>query len=177
VGIGRDFTFGDSTYTLGSSVSASMKSQLPYLDFRYGIVKTDTTQFGVSLGAAYPILKAEATASAGVIGPNGPIIGQDVTKTAKESLPVPLLGLAFEQKIGDSLSAGVLFNGIFAPVHPYVGSIFDAEAHIDWYATRNLGFGGGFEYTKFNLKREETNSYVNFAYSYYGPRVYVILSF
>jgi hypothetical protein len=176
-GLAQDFTFGDSTYTAGSTVSASMKSQLPYLDFRYGIIKTDAMQFGVSLGVAYPILQAQATASAGVIGPNGPIFGQTVTKEAKIEVPVPLLGLQFDTKLGEGLSAGLLFDGIFAPVHPYVGSVFFADAHIDWFATSNLGFGAAFDYTKFSIKKEETNTYVAFAYSYWGPRVYVTLSF
>jgi hypothetical protein len=175
--LAQDFSFGDSTYTVGSSVSASMKSQLPYLDFRYGIIKTDAVQFGVSLGAAYPILQAEASASAGVIGPNGPVVGQTVTREAKISVPVPLLGLQFDTKLSEGLSAGVLFDGIFAPVHPYVGSIFFADAHIDWFATKYLGFGAAFDYTKFAIKKEETNTYVAFAYSYWGPRVYVTLSF
>jgi hypothetical protein len=32
--------------------------------------------------------------------------------------------------VGDRLSAGIFFYGLFAPVHPYVGSVFDAEAHL-----------------------------------------------
>jgi hypothetical protein len=32
------------------------------------------------------ILKAELQASAGVVGPGGPIVGQTVTRTAKEEL-------------------------------------------------------------------------------------------
>jgi hypothetical protein len=175
--IARDFNFGDVTYTVGASVEASMKSHLPYLDFRYGIVKNDAVQFGVSLGAAYPNLEANASASAGVVGPGGPIIGQTVTRTAKVSMPVPLLGLQFESRLGDGLSAGVIFNGIFAPVSPYTGSILDAEAHIDWFATRNFGVGAAFSYTRFDVKREEANTYVEFKYSYYGPRLYALVTF
>jgi hypothetical protein len=175
--IARDFNFGDSTYTLGASVSTRTKSDLPYFDFRYGIIKNESTQFGLSLGAAYAFLEASASASAGVIGPNGPIVGQTVTRTAKISVPVPLLGLQFDQKLGDGFAAGVLFDGLFAPVHPYVGSVFDAEAHLDWYATRNFGVSVAFNYTKFNLKKEETNTFVDFSYSYYGPRLYLTLNF
>lgn len=175
--IARDFGFGDVTYTVGASVSASMKSHLPYLDFRYGIVKNDAIQFGVTLGAAYPGLEANASASAGVVGPGGPIIGQTVTRTAKFSTPVPLLGLQFDSRLGDAFSAGVIFNGIFAPIDPYRGSIFDAEAHLDWFATRNFGVGAAFSYTRFDVKREEANTYVEFKYSYYGPRLYALVTF
>jgi len=175
--IGQSFNFGDSTYTVGATVGASMKSQLPYVDFRYGIIKNESLQFGISVGAAYPILNAEASASGGVIGPGGPIVGESVSKSAKLEVPVPLLGLAFDMKLGDALSFGGLINGIFAPVHPYTGSIIFADAHIDWFASKNLGVGAAFDYTKFSIKRDDGKTLVDFSYDYYGPRVYLIVTF
>ena len=172
-----DIPFGDSTYTAGASVATSTRSDLPYVDFRYDFIKNEHTQFGLSLGASYVSLEAQVQASAGVIGPDGPVIGQTVTRTAKEDVPVPLLGIKFDQQVGDALSAGVIFNGIFAPVHPYVGSVFDGEAHLDWFATKNFGVSAAFDYTRFNLKKEQTNTYTQFRYSYYGPKLYVTLSF
>ncbi len=172
-----DVPFGDSTYTAGASVAASTTSYLPYLDFRFNFINNPHTQLGVALGASYIVLKAELEASAGVVGPGGPVVGQTVTKTAKEELPVPLLGLRFDQQVGEGLSAGVLFNGIFAPVHPYVGSVFDGEAHLDWFASKNFGVSVAFNYTRFSIKREQTNTYVKFAYDYYGPRLYATLTF
>ena len=74
--ISRDIIFGDTTYTAGASVSATMKSSLPYLDYRYGFVKNDKMQFGLSLGVSYPILKADLAAAGGVIGPGGPSSGK-----------------------------------------------------------------------------------------------------
>ncbi len=68
-------------------------------------------------------------------------------------------------------------NGIFAAVNPYSGSIFDAEAHIDWYATHNFGVGAAYAYTKFAVKKTETNTLVDFSYRYDGPRLYVIVTF
>jgi hypothetical protein len=175
--IGFDIPFGDSTYTVGASVAASMKSELPYVDLRYNFVQNSSWKLGVSLGGAYSLLKADLTASAGVIGPNGPIIGQSTTKEAKISVPVPLLGIVADFKLNDQLEAGVIFNGIFAPVHPYAGSVFIAEAHVDWFATKNFGVGGAFNYTKFHIKRQDDISLVDFQYSYYGPRVYLIVTF
>lgn len=172
-----DIPFGDSTYTAGASVANSTKSDLPYLDFRYNFINDQHTQLGLSLGAAYALLQAELEASAGVVGPGGPVVGQTVTKEAEIKVPVPLLGVKFDQQVGEGLSAGVIFNGIFAPVHPYVGSVFDAEAHLDWFATKNFGVSAAFDYTRFRLKKEQTNTYTAFSYSYYGPRLYVIVTF
>ena len=177
--ISVDVPFGDVIYTAGASVEASMDSHLPYLDFRYNFIKNDAVQFGLTLGVAYPILEAELTGEATVVGPGGRVIEETVTREAEISTFVPLLGLLFDARLGDRVSAGVLFNGIFAPVHPYVGSIFIAEAHIDWFVTPNFGVGGAFDYTKFNIKREDENNnvIVDFSYHYYGPKAYVILTF
>ncbi len=172
-----DIPYGGVTYTAGASVSATTSSDLPYVDFRYDFIKNEHTQFGLSLGASYVILKAELQAAAGVVGPGGPIVGQTVTRTAKEELPVPLLGLKFDQQVGEGLAAGLIFNGIFAPVSPYTGAVFDAEAHIDWFATKNFGVSAAFDYQRFSLKREDATTYVQFKYSYYGPRVYLTLTF
>jgi hypothetical protein len=175
--ISVDIPFGDSTFTAGASVATSVKSQLPYVDLRYDFIQNESWKLGVSLGGAYSLLQADLSASAGVVGPNGPIIGQSTTKEAKLNVPVPLLGVDAEFKLGDRLSGGVIFNGIFAPVHPYSGSVFVGEAHVDWFATKNFGVGGAFNYTKFNIKREDVNSLIDFSYSYYGPKVYVVVTF
>jgi hypothetical protein len=177
--ISADIPFGDVVYTAGASVEASMDSNLPYVDFRWNFVKNDAMQFGLTLGAAYPILEAEVTGEATVVGPGGPVVEETVTREAKISTPVPLLGLLFDARLGERVSGGVIFNGIFAPVHPYVGSVFQAEAHVDWFVTPNFGVGGAFDYTNFNIKKEDDddNVIVDFSYHYYGPRAYVILTF
>ena len=176
--ISQDIVFGDTTYTAGASVETNQKTQLPYADIRFNFLHNPSTQLGLTLGVAYPILKADLTASAGVVGPGGPIVGQTVTKEAKIETPVPLLGIVFDAALGNDVSAGVIFNGIFAPVHPYTGSIFQADAHVDWYFANNFGVGGAFNYTRFRIKRDDLpNSLVDFRHDFYGPRAYLIVTF
>jgi hypothetical protein len=175
--ISVDIPFGDSTFTAGASVAASVKSQLPYIDLRYNFVQNESWKLGVSLGGAYSLLEANLSASAGVIGPNGPIVGTSTTKEAKLNVPVPMLGIDADFKLGDRLSGGVIFNGIFAPVHPYSGSVFVVEPHVDWFLSKNFGVGGAFNYSTFNIKREDLHTLIDFRYSYYGPKVYALLTF
>ena len=52
------------------------RRHLPYLDLRYNFIKNDAVQFGLTLGVAYPILEASLSASAGVVGPGGPIMAR-----------------------------------------------------------------------------------------------------
>jgi len=172
-----DIPFGDSTYTAGASVATKMQSQLPYLDLRYNFVQNDSWQLGVNLGAAYAFLDADLSASSGVVGPNGPIVGQSTTREGKIETLVPLLGITANFKLGDRMSAGVIFNGIFAPVHPYAGSVFIVEPHFDYFFSKNFGVGAAFNYSKFHIKRDDGITIVEFRYSYYGPKVYLTVTF
>jgi hypothetical protein len=176
--ISQDVVFGDTTFTAGASVEASQKSQMPYGDIRFNFLHNPSTQLGLTLGVAYPILHAEMSAAAGVIGPGGPIVGQTVTKEAKLETPVPLVGILFDAALGDDVSAGIVFNGIFAPVHPYVGSIIQADAHVDWYFASHFGLGGAFNYTRFRIKKDDLpETLVDFSHDFYGPRAYLIVTF
>ena len=174
----RDIVFGDTTYTAGASVTTSMKSNFPYVSYRYGFVKSETAQFGLSLGAAWVNLDTKLSASGGVVGPGGPIVGSSVTKSAKESAAVPLLGLMFEGRIADNLSVGVQLQGIAAAITPYSGYMISGFAHIDWYFAQNFGLGGGYSYTKFSIEKDDLpNVFVDYSYRVDGPQLYLILTF
>src|SRR5262245_18457548 len=175
--ISVDIPFGDSTFTAGASVATSLKSQLSYVDLRYNFIQNDSWRLGVSLGGAYALLQADLSASAGVVGPNGPIVGQSTTKEAELKTPVPLLGIDAGFKFGDRVSGGVIFNGIFAPVHPYAGSVFVFEPHVDWFVSKNFGVGGAFNYSRFRIKRDDGITVIDFRYSYYGPKVDATVTF
>jgi hypothetical protein len=174
--ISRDIIFGDTTFTAGASVTSSFKSSYPYLAYHYGFVKSPTTQFGASLGLAYVTMEAKLSASAGAVGPGGGV-GGSATKTAKEQVPVPLLGLQFQGQLAPSLSAGIDVKGAAATITPYHGSMIDASAHIDWYFAQNFGFGLGYEYTKLDIKKTNSTSTIKFDYQYDGPKAYVVLTF
>jgi len=176
--ISRDITFGDTTYTAGASVEAKQTTQLPYGDIRINFFHNPSFQLGLTAGVAYPILKADLTASGGVVGPGGPITETTVTKEAKIATPVPMLGIVVDTAFTNRFSGGIIFNGIFAPVHPYTGSIFQADAHLDYYFSPNFGVGGGFNYTRFRIKRDDLpNVLVDFRHEFYGPRAYLTGTF
>ncbi len=176
--LSQDITFGDTTYTAGASVEAKETTHLPYADIRFNFFHNPSFQLGLTAGVAYPILTAELTASGGVIGPGGPINGTTVVKEAKIETPVPMLGIVMDAAFTNRFSGGIIFNGIFAPVHPYTGTIFSADAHVDYFFSPNFGLGGGFNYTRFRVKRDDLpNVLVDFRRDFYGPRAYLIGTF
>jgi hypothetical protein len=175
--ISQEIVFGGTTYTVGALLETTQKTQLPYGNIRFNFLHNPSTQLGLTLGVAYPILEAGLSTTVGIIGPGGPI-GLTETTEARIETPVPLVGIVFDAALGDDVAAGIVFNGIFAPVHPYSGSIFQADAHVDWYFARNFGVGGAFNYTRFRIQKDDLpETLVDFRHDFYGPRAYLIVTF
>ena len=175
--ISRDIQFGDTTYTAGASTNTSFKSSVPYVGYRYGFVKSDTFQLGLGLGVTYTWMKNEISASAGVVGPGGPVVGETVMKTATIAAWVPQIGLDIEGKIADNLTAGIRAVGAGAAISPYKGWDIIGIAHFDYYFAPNFGVGLGYQYTRFSLKKSTSTQVIDFDYRYDGPQAYITLTF
>ena len=52
---------------------------------------------------------------------------------------------------------------------PIPGSMVEAMGHVDWYFARNFGIGGGYEYSKIDVKRETDTKTTEFDFRYDGP--------
>ena len=58
----------------------------------------------------------------------------------------------------------------------YSGSFVDFTAGLDYYFTKNVGIGGGYEYSKITYHDANTPQ-VGIEYKYSGPLVYVSIAF
>jgi opacity protein-like surface antigen len=176
--LATDVVYGDTTYTVGAEVSTKMTSNFPFASYRYGFVKNDAMQLGLSLGVAWINLSTEVSASAGVVGPGGPIVGQSVIKTAKVSPAVPILGLMFDARIAENLSFGARVDGVAAAITPYSGYMISGTAHLDWFFAQNFGLGAGYNYTKFSIEKDDLpDVFIDYSYRFDGPTFYLILTF
>ena len=175
--ISQDIVFGDTTYTAGASVDSSFKTSFPYLAYRYEFIKTDSMQLGLSLGVIYATMEAELSASAGVVGPGGPVVGVAVSKTAKEQAWVPQIGINFEGRIVDNFTAGIRVMGAGVAISPYKGWDITGLAHADYYFGDNFGVGLGYQYSQFSIKKTNSTNTIDFDYRFDGPQAYIILTF
>ncbi len=175
--IARDIVFGDTTYTAGATTDASFKSTFPYVGYRYGFVKSDTFQLGLGIGVIYAWMETQLSASAGVVGPGGPVVGATVSKTAKVSAWVPQIALDVEGKIAENLTAGIRAAGAGAAISPYKGWDIIGLAHFDYYFAENFGVGLGYQYSRFSLKKSTDTQSLDFDYRFDGPQAYITLTF
>jgi hypothetical protein len=176
--ITEDIDFGGVIYPAGIEVSSETLSRFIYAAYRYGFVKNPSFQLGLSLGISYTTLEAQLSAAAGVKLPDGTVIGGSVTRQADLDAPVPLLGIDAEGRIAEGVSLGARFRAFSIFIDPYSGSMYEAMAHIDWFFARNVGVGGGYEWTKIDIEKErDDGSTIGFVYRYNGPRFYIVITF
>lgn len=173
----EDIDFGGVTFPVGVQVSSETLSRFIYAAYRYGFVKNESFQLGLSLGISYTSLRGQLSAAAGALLPDGTPIGVAVTREAEINAPVPLIGLDVEARIARDLSIGARGRGFGIVFNPYSGNMIEAMAHLDWYFSKYVGAGIGYEWTRIDVDKEETDRTVGFVYRYNGPRFYITVSF
>ena len=173
----QDIDFGGVIYHAGASVENDSFTQFFYAAYRYGFIKNPKFQLGMSLGVGYLTLRETLDATGHVTQPDGTTITGSVSKEAQIRAPVPLLGIEAEGQITETVSLGARFRAFGATVSPYSGNVEEALAHVDWFISKNVGVGGGFEWARFDVKKTQDSKTIQITYRYDGPRIYVIVTF
>jgi hypothetical protein len=176
--ITKDFVFNGLVYKAGAQVSAETDSRYIYAAYRYGIVKNPNVHLGLSLGISYTTLRAKLSATAGVQRPDGTVVQGGASTEREINAPVPLLGLDFEVRLASTLTLSARASGMAVTIDPYSGSLVEYAGFLNWYFGRNFGVGGGYEYQKLHIEKDEsTPDAFRFDQKFDGPRVYLLLSF
>jgi hypothetical protein len=176
--ITRDIEFNGVIYKAGAEVSGETKSQYIYGAYRYGFVKNPNVHFGLSLGLTYSKLTASLSAKAGVQRPDGTVIQGGASVERSISVPVPLIGAELEVRLARGLTLLARARGVGVTIDPYSGSWVEYAGSLNWYFSRNFGVGGGYEYQKIHLKKDESQpDAFRFDQRYDGPRAYFLLTF
>jgi hypothetical protein len=175
--LSREIDFGGIVFPVGIDVQSETLSRFIYAAYRYGIVKNPNFQLGLSAGISYTTLEAQISAAIGATLPNGTPVGTAVTRRAEIDAPVPLLGLDMEGQLFPNFTLGARVRAMALVINPYSGNMVEALAHADWYLSRHVGLGGGYEWTKIDIDKDrENDQQIGFIYRYNGPRIYLILT-
>jgi hypothetical protein len=175
--INRDIEFGDHVYHAGATVDSQMRTTQVEAYYAYSFVNTGEAELGAKLGfsAIFHSIQFDATGS--ITGPGGTVSGSRASDSRSVVAPIPAIGLYGRFTLLPRLFISGYAKGLpNITIGDYGGSMFDGGAFVDWYPWKNVGFGGGYSYTKITFERT-TDPTVSFDYSYSGPTVYLTLAF
>jgi hypothetical protein len=147
-------TIGDNTYPLGATVSAEVKNQFFFLDYRYSFMKTDDLELAGLFGfyGSHFEFNFNATAHGS---------GNTVSKSTSESttVPLPVIGLTADWYIGPRWRVSGLLAGLKANIADVDGHVFLGGVSTDYMIFRNVGVG--VRYLHSDLKVDITKSNFN----------------
>ena len=147
------------------------------LYYAYSFVNTGELELGAKLGFSLLFNSVKVDASGFVTGPGGSVSGSTAADNRSLVAPIPAIGAYLRFTLLPRLFISGHAQGLpTVTISGYSGNAFDGGATLDFYPWKNVGFGGGYSYTKIMAGRNADPT-VRFEYSYSGPLVYLSLAF
>ena len=163
--LSRTINWGDSSYTLGTSVSSEFNSDIFRLSAGYSFVKDAQKELGVVLG----LHATDFTMSIAAMG-----IGSD---TGEALAPLPTLGFYGAYAFTPKWLLSGRVDVFSLEYEDYDGSLTNVTAGVDYRILRNLGIGAAYRYIDYdlNVTASRLNGGINYRFS--GPLLYLVSSF
>jgi hypothetical protein len=175
--IAKDIEFGDHVYHAGATVDSQMRTTQVEAYYAYSFVNTGEVELGAKLGISAIFESVEFNATGSITGPGGTVSGNRASDSRSVVAPIPGIGVYGRFTLLPGLMISGHVKGLpTVTISDYSGSMVDAGAFLDWYPWKNVGFGGGYSYTKLTFERT-IDPTISFEHTYSGPLVYLSLAF
>lgn len=175
--IDRDFTFGDKTYHAGADVDSQLRVSVADLYYGYSFVHNSYGELGLGLGLSAYFTKVSISANGTITGPGGTASGSFDETQRSLVAPLPALLVFFRYSLYPTLFVYGRAKGITGTIDGYHGEMFDGIAGLEYFFTRNVGLGAGYEYVDIKFSHTGDQAELSFRYKYNGPLAYLSLSF
>jgi hypothetical protein len=173
----RDIQWGDTVYHVGAQVDHKINQNVFGLAYGYSFLNDGELEFGLSLGVAAYFNKLSLSASGSVSTPGG---GGTAAASSEEKnfvAPIPVIGGYFNFTLLPRFFVWAKASGLpKITISGYSASMVDATAGLDYYFTRNVGIGGGYEYVKLTFEHPVENG-IRLVQSFSGFLGYLSLAF
>lgn len=163
----RDIAFGDQTYRAGAQVDSQFRVDVGELYYAYSLVNSGEAEFALMLGVSAFYNRASLSVSS---------LAAAQPDSRNLFAPVPAVGATFRYALYPKFFAWGTIKGLTGTASGYHGSMLSWSAGLDWYFTKNIGIGGGYEYVKLDFEKLETRQFA-LSYQTNGPVAYVSIAF
>ncbi|GAA4753908.1 hypothetical protein GCM10023264_21320 [Sphingomonas daechungensis] len=170
----RSIQIGDTTFPLNAAVSGRVRSNLYKVQFGWSAVRNDKAEVGISLGAHLTNFLVSVEGQ-GSVGGSGILVQRDERRST--FAPLPNAGLFGSVKVGRDFKIGARANYFQLKIDDFKGGLTDAEANVEWKATRNFGVGVGYRFLKYRLDLTKDKFDGAVRYRFRGPALYVTAAF
>lgn len=171
--LGEDVTFGETTFPAGTEAQAEVQFDLASLVYDFALVETDTTSFGLQIGAEWAKLENTIEAAS----------GEDGFTTGDETDGVaPVVGARFSANTADQrwgfTVQGQYLDAEWGDFEDYEGDLTRANALVEYRFTPNFGVFAGYDWFELDVDKDlDEDARAGLDLSFKGPTVGVTLAF
>ncbi len=174
--ITREIHWGDNVYEAGVSLTAKAKAQMVNVIYKYSFVNNGKVTFGLN-GGVSSLWTTTSLSGKGTITGGGNISGT-LAESKNVIFPIPVLGLHFDMTLAKRLVWRADGNFFAAKVSGYDGNLHELGTSIEYFFTRNVGLGAGFQSTMYNVtKTGSRGGDFNVKYGFSGVNTYLSAQF
>ncbi|MFQ5756208.1 MAG: hypothetical protein ACE5H7_08945 [Acidiferrobacterales bacterium] len=144
--IGREITFGDETFFVGTNVDSLFNLEILKAAYNYRALASDKMVVGLAAGLYLADLD---------VGIQSSQSGQ--SENASGTAPLPVLGLRFGAKFAQRWYFITGINFFFLEIDKYRGAMTDFTIGVEHRTFKNVGFGLGWNRFALDLRAEDDN--------------------
>ena len=172
----RQVQIDDEIYPAGATVSSRLRLEIIPITYSYSFLERERDELAVTAGLHWSRLRFAAEGSASLAVQDG---SRDARADA--DVPLPLLGLRYDQHFSERWSAGAS-AAAFAlefgkDTWSFEGSLWSVRLHVEYRFARNFGVGVALDRFDVDVDLSSGSWKGGFDYSYWGPQIYLTARF
>jgi opacity protein-like surface antigen len=165
--------WGDLDFAVGAQVDAKVKTDVWRALIGYSFVKNDRWELGAGLGIHW--LNAEARLSGQASVDGEPVV--EASEKADVSGPVPNIGFYGDYAFNERWLVQGRIDWFSANIDDYDGSLWRAGGSVVYQPFKHVNFGLGYEYLDIDVDIDKDDWDGEIDADYYGPTVFLGLTF
>lgn len=156
--IEREINFRDQTFPVATTVDSLFETDVLRLSYGYAFIDDDRQRLLGQFGVHYTKVTAGLDR-----------VGGSVRVEAKSDVPLPVIGLAYQRRLGDHFAFDVAAQIFRLKFEGIDGSLDNATANFYWGPTQHVSMFVGYNYYKMDVDADMDKWHGSFAFSYKGP--------
>ena len=175
--LSKDIQWGDNVYHVGAEVDHKVTQNLASLSYGYSFVNDGELEFGLQLGLAAYANKFSLSTSGSVGGSGSGATAGSSSEEKNFIAPIPVIGGYFNFTLLPRFFVWARAKGLpKITISGYSASMVEAMGGLDYYFTKNVGIGAGYDYAKLTYEHPVENG-VRLVQTYSGFLGYLSLAF
>ena len=156
------------TYQVNSNVHGEFDSAVTALTYLWSFHHTPETEVSVGIGLHYTDIKAGLTAVGSAV---------QVTREASAKAPLPVIAFNAATRFTENVGGELRYQWFGIKFDEYDGSLNVFNAILSYYPWRNIGFEGGYNYTRYDLGVDRDSWRGEARYTFHGPTLGIVARF